>query len=162
MMKLVIKLQRAGPTDRNRIGGKGFSLAELKRGGVLVPDAILVTTDAYASYVSSTGLGERILLELSRKDFENMRWEEMWDASLRIRNLFLKTAIPPELVAQLKRVIAADFKSRPVVVRSSALGEDSGIASFAGLHESYVNVRGIDSILDHIRLVWASLCDGCS
>jgi pyruvate,water dikinase len=44
-----------------------------------------------------------------------------------------------------------------VVVRSSAPGEDSLHASFAGLHESYVNVQGVDSILEHIRLVWASL-----
>ncbi|RJP65899.1 MAG: hypothetical protein C4532_16865 [Candidatus Abyssobacteria bacterium SURF_17] len=157
MINPAIELQTVGPNDRNRVGGKGFSLAQLKRGGILVPNAILITSDTYASYVSSTGLREQILLELSRKDFQDMRWEEMWDASLRIRNMFLKTAIPPELVAQLKRVIASGFKSSAVVVRSSALDEDSGIASFAGLHESYVNVRGIDSILDHIRLVWASL-----
>ncbi len=43
------------------------------------------------------------------------------------------------------------------VVRSSAPGEDSAGASFAGLHESYVNVRGVDDILEHIKLVWASL-----
>jgi phosphoenolpyruvate synthase/pyruvate phosphate dikinase len=44
-----------------------------------------------------------------------------------------------------------------VVVRSSAADEDTSRASFAGLHQSYVNIQGVESILDHMRLVWASL-----
>ena len=55
------------------------------------------------------------------------------------------------------RVAMVIDNREPLVVRSSAPGEDSTKASFASLHESYVNVRGIDSILDHVKKVWASL-----
>ena len=100
---------------------------------------------------------ERISLELGRKDFREMRWEELWDASLRIRGMFLNTAMPAALVKKVRGPIEEIFGDRPVAVRSSAPGEDSTTASFAGLHDSYLNVKGIYSILDHIRLVWASL-----
>ena len=86
-----------------------------------------------------------------------MRWEEMWDAALRIRNLFLPTPLPDELRAALAEPVAARFADVAAVVRSSAPGEDWAAASFAGLHESYVNVRGVDAILEHVKLVWASL-----
>ncbi len=139
------------------MGGKGFALAMMAQNRMNVPDAVCVGEEAYREYVASTGLRERILLELHRKDFSEMRWEEMWDAALRIRNMFLNTPIPSRLIAALKQPIEAEFQNRAVVVRSSAPGEDSAKASFAGLHESYVNVQGPEAILEHIRLVWASL-----
>jgi pyruvate,water dikinase len=96
-------------------------------------------------------------MELHRKPFEEMRWEEVWDTALRIRNLFLKTPIPQPLHKELHLLIDKTFSGKAVSVRSSAPGEDSADLSFAGLHESYVNVKGTESILDHLRLVWASL-----
>jgi len=86
-----------------------------------------------------------------------MRWEEIWDAALRIRNLFLNSPMPPDLYESLMRTITSFFYDQPVSVRSSAPGEDSTQTSFAGLHESYVNILGPEFILEHIRLVWASL-----
>jgi pyruvate,water dikinase len=86
-----------------------------------------------------------------------MRWEEIWDCATRIRNLFLRKSIPFEIEEELKEIIEAQFKGKSVVVRSSAPDEDAASASFAGLHESYVNIKGVDKILDHIRKVWASL-----
>ena len=53
--------------------------------------------------------------------------------------------------------LEAMFSGKSVAVRSSAPGEDSAKTSFAGLHESYIHIRGTESILEHIRLVWASL-----
>jgi pyruvate,water dikinase len=129
----------------------------MARAGLRVPDTVCVTADTYERYVMATGLRERILLELNRKRFEDMRWEELWDASLRIRNLFINKPMPTDLSSALKEYLEPRFGADPVVVRSSAPGEDSTRASFAGLHESFVNVRGIESILEHIRLVWSSL-----
>jgi phosphohistidine swiveling domain-containing protein len=140
-----------------RVGGKALALARMSRAGIAVPPFVAVTTDAYEAYLQATGLGVRILFELERKDFADMRWEELWDAALRIRSLFLTTPLPDELRAALAQPLAARFAEVATVVRSSAPGEDSAGASFAGLHESYVNVRGVDHILEHVKLVWASL-----
>ena len=140
-----------------RVGGKALSLARMARAGIAVPPFVAVTTDAYEAYLDAAGLRARILFELERKDFDEMRWEELWDAALRIRSLFLTTPLPEEVRAALAQPLAARFAGVATVVRSSAPGEDSAGASFAGLHESYVNVRGADAILEHVKLVWASL-----
>ena len=156
-MSLIISLQHIEEEDREQVGGKTFSLAILSQTGMNVPDALCVKTEAYNRCVSLAGLRERILLEVNRKNFQGMRWEEMWDASLRIRNMFLQTPIPSEIAKELQSPIEEKFKDKTVVVRSSAPGEDSAQASFAGLHESYVNIQGTEAIMEHLRFVWASL-----
>ncbi len=140
-----------------RVGGKALALARLQAAGLRVPAFVAVTTDAYHAFLAGTHLRERILAELDRKAFEDMRWEEIWDVALRVRNLFLTTPLPEDLEAALAEGFAGRFASVATVVRSSAPGEDSAEASFAGLHESYVNVRGVPQILEHVKLVWASL-----
>ena len=156
-MSLVVPLDQIREEDREQVGGKAFSLAVLSQIGMNVPEALCVRAEAYHQFITSARLRERILLEINRKNFKEMRWEEMWDASLRIRNMFLQTPIPSEIAKELQSPIENRFKEKAVVVRSSAPGEDSSQASFAGLHESYVNIRGIAAILEHVRLVWASL-----
>jgi pyruvate,water dikinase len=88
---------------------------------------------------------------------DDMRWEEIWDAALRIRAKFL--AQP--LSALLRETIAAGLSSLDssvtLAVRSSAIGEDSAGRSFAGLHESIIGVRDQGAVEDAVRLVWASL-----
>jgi pyruvate,water dikinase len=156
-MELVLTLEQIGSDNRESVGGKSFALATMVKNGMKVPEALCLTVDAYHRYLETTGLGARILMEFNRKDFAEVRWEEMWDAALRIRNLFTNTPMPSDLRTSLQSVFASRLPGESVVVRSSAPGEDSLHASFAGLHESYVNVQGVDSILEHIRLVWASL-----
>ena len=156
-MSWIISADKIRQTDGNRVGGKGLALVSLARGGFAVPKTLCVTSEAYHEYVARTGLRERILLELNRKAFKDMRWEEIWDCATRIRNMFLRKPIPKEIAAELKETIRASFKGKAVVVRSSAPEEDAAESSFAGLHESYVNIQGTDAILEHISKVWASL-----
>jgi phosphoenolpyruvate synthase/pyruvate phosphate dikinase len=156
-MKLVLSLPEVSRKDRAHVGGKGFALAVMEKHGMHVPEAICISTGAYQEYVASTGLLDQIHMELYRKPFEEMRWEEIWDTALRIRNMFIKTPLPISLQEQLGDPLASRFSERPVSVRSSAPGEDSSRTSFAGLHESFINVRGLGRILEHIKLVWASL-----
>jgi len=156
-MTLILPIERIGERDRPKVGGKAFALASLRRAGFNVPTALCVTSDAYDRYVSSTGIRERILMEIHRKAFEDMRWEEMWDASLRIRNMFLTAPMPKPLKNVLGDSISQCFGEKPSAVRSSSPGEDSKKASFAGLHDSYVNVRNRDAIMEHVIKVWASL-----
>lgn len=143
--------------NRQQMGGKAYCLAKLAIAGVRIPATYFIPSETYKQFSAETGICDRIMVELSRKDFSDMRWEEIWDAALRIRNLFIKTAFPEGLKKILLQYLPREFESHPVVVRSSGLLEDGLNASFAGLHESYVNVVGSESILDHVKLVWASL-----
>jgi rifampicin phosphotransferase len=155
-MKYVLSLADIRPQDRRIVGGKSFSLAVMAQYDISVPPTLVVTTRAYEHFVSATELRGRIMLELGRKSFKDLRWEEMWDASLRIRHLFLNTPMPEDLTVSLGQALAPRLPER-CVLRSSAPGEDSRKASFAGLHASFVNVAGLEAVLDHIKLVWASL-----
>ena len=139
------------------VGGKALTLATLMRQGIQVPDGLCITTTAYEAFIGTTGLATRIDMEINRLPLADMRWEEIWDMALRIRNLFLHTPIPPPLMERLSPEIEQRFGTHPVVVRSSSPEEDRAGTSFAGLHESYVNISGVPAILEHIRLVWASL-----
>ena len=156
-MSVILSIDHISSKDRAHVGGKAFALAELARYGLPVPHALCITTKAYSRYLRQTGLQDFIALELNRKQFQDMRWDELWDTALRIQNMFLKTPIPQDLKKRLGEDIDKAFSSKSTAVRSSAPGEDSAKASFAGLHESYVNVMGPEAILDHVKLVWASL-----
>ena len=123
-MNHVLSLDDIRPRDRRVVGGKGFSLAFMAQQGLRVPATLVVTTRAYEYFVSTTGLRGRILLELNRKSFKDLRWEEMWDTSLRLRHLFLNTPMPGDLAASLGNSLAPHLPKR-CVVRSSAPGEDS-------------------------------------
>lgn len=156
-MSLTLGLEQITPAAQAQVGGKAAALAELARLGYAVPPSLVITTAAYGAYLQQTGLGGRILMELGRKDFREMRWEELWDGALRIRNLFLKTPLPPELAAGLTAALQRCFGDQALALRSSAPGEDSAQCSFAGLHDSYLQVCGRRRQLLALRKVWASL-----
>jgi pyruvate,water dikinase len=161
-MKLVIPLSEISDADISHTGGKAYALAVMGQKGLNVPGAIAVTTEAYDSYVTQTGLRTKIMMELSRKTYDDIRWEELWDISLRIRNMFASTPLPQDLKRTMEDAVHTFFPGDSVVVRSSAPGEDSTETSFAGLHASYVNVTGTGAIVEHIKLVWASLWSDAS
>ncbi|MCG6892290.1 MAG: hypothetical protein LJE65_01690 [Desulfobacteraceae bacterium] len=161
-MKRLLDMTSGASLPVERIGGKALSLFRLQQNGFTVPETLVVITDVYDHFVDATGLRERILLELHRKDFDQMRWEEIWDASLRIRSLFLSASIPETLRREILDTTLERFGSTALVVRSSAPGEDAASASFAGLHETVVNVSGEEPLLDAVRKVWASLWSDAS
>lgn len=156
-MSYVIPLDAVRPEDKPLIGGKAFTLSLLTRQGMTVPQGAVITIEAYRAFVSTAGLVERIHMELGRKRFEDMRWEEIWDAALRIRNLFLKAPLPVFIEEALEESLSPGLTAKALAVRSSAPGEDAEGSSFAGLHESFVNVRGMSSVIAAVRKVWASL-----
>jgi len=156
-MNWILSAEEIQSADRRRVGGKGYALSLLVKSGFRIPATVCITSDVYQEYVLRTGLRERILLELHRKDFKEMRWEEIWDCATRIRNMFLGKPFPDNLAREIRSAIGDRFRNVTVAVRSSAPEEDDARSSFAGLHDSFINVAGAESILKHIRLVWASL-----
>jgi phosphoenolpyruvate synthase/pyruvate phosphate dikinase len=156
-MSLLLSIDLPPEHIREEAGPKAAALALMGQAGVAVPKTAFVPARIYSDYLRTNGLHSRILIELGRKSFEDMRWEEMWDASLRIRNMFLNTPMPADMGGIVGEEVSSLFADAPLAVRSSGLAEDTGGASFAGLHESYLNVRGPDNVLRHVVLVWASL-----
>ncbi|GAB6192474.1 hypothetical protein JCM39068_22230 [Desulfocastanea catecholica] len=159
-MKVIYFPDTLQPTEGDLsavIGGKGQALFKLYNAGLPVPKPACIGTSGYELFVEKNHLREKINLLLYRKDLKEMRWEEIWDVSLRIQNLFLHGVYPAELRLDISELIRRQFNNQPVVIRSSSPGEDGSALSFAGLHESYVNVSGIDQVLKKIKKVWASL-----
>jgi len=157
-MNYLVPLNPSCQASSLTIGGKAEMLAVLRQKGFNVPSGYCLPVSAYHEFLNETGLDTFISLELQRKEFAEMRWEEIWDVSLRIRNHFATSDWPQGMKLRLLedlRNIPANWSA--TAVRSTAPGEDSSNQSFAGLHESRVMLRGIDAILEAIRTVWASL-----
>jgi pyruvate,water dikinase len=154
---MILPLSAVTHDLRAQVGGKAAALASLARRGVPVPATVCITGAAYRQYLEDTRLEGRIRMELGRKELAGLRWEELWDTALRIRNHVRRTPLGRELAQELRAALADGLPPGPVVVRSSALDEDGATASFAGLHDSFVGLEDLDEILLHVRLVWASL-----
>jgi rifampicin phosphotransferase len=142
---------------KQQTGTKAFHMARLHENGFSIPRTWCIPASIYEAYLADTGIQDRINVEINRKAFERMRWEEIWDVSLRIRSFFLNTPLPGYLEHRLEKALAAACNNFPVAVRSSAPGEDEKASSFAGLHDSFLNVTSPAAILTHVKLVWASL-----
>jgi pyruvate,water dikinase len=157
-MNYLIPLSSSHLPSAETLGGKAEMLATLQQQGFPVPAGYCLPVGVYHEFLNQTGLESFIGIELQRKDFAEMRWEEIWDVSLRIRNHFTTREWPHEMKRRLLddlRTVAAAWPA--TAVRSTAPGEDSSSQSFAGLHESRVMLRKAEDIIEAIRTVWASL-----
>ncbi|RJS48286.1 MAG: hypothetical protein CIT03_09205 [Methanobacterium sp.] len=143
--------------DVKMVGAKTKNLAILLNKNIPVPEGFCITTPGYKDFIELNNLSPTIDMEIYKKEPKDMRWEEIWDASLRIRSAFLKSQIPLVLEKEVIKHIKSYPNSTKFSVRSSSPLEDSKKNSYAGIHESYVNVVGIEEILKSIKLVWASL-----
>jgi phosphoenolpyruvate synthase/pyruvate phosphate dikinase len=132
----------AASCDDQRIGGKAAQLARLHQAGFRIAPGFCVTVAAYEQFLRDTQLQRVIQMELGRKPFEELRWEELWDAALRIRNRFSVADVPLAVAQSICRAVRTLGTGTPLAVRSSAPGEDSAQRSFAGLHESFLHRRG--------------------
>jgi phosphohistidine swiveling domain-containing protein len=157
MKKYFIPLEHVDPDQVLRFGGKTCSLAFLRKHGLNVPQSIALGSEVFLEYLNGTGLGREVEKILKNHNLDEMRWEAIWDISLRIRNLFLKVALPPEINILGREAVARLPGASLLAVRSSAPGEDSGSSSFAGLHESHVPVQGEEQVREAVVRVWSSL-----
>jgi len=142
-------------------GGKGASLSRLGRAGFPVPPGFIITTAAYQAFVQANGLEGRIVEIYHSASADDPTSLE--EASGAIRRLFDQGSIPQAVVTAIRR--AYRDLSRPVhahpsaavAVRSSATAEDLPGASFAGQQDTFLNVRGEESLLVAVKGCWASL-----
>jgi len=145
------------------VGGKNASLGEmfheLDSHGVRVPDGFAVTAEGYRHFLRGTGLDARIrqiLSGLNTSDMDNLQ-----QRGSEVRHAILATALPrdleDEILAAYARLGGSQKLPLDVAVRSSATAEDLPDASFAGQQETYLNVQGNASLLEHCRRSFASL-----
>ena len=141
----------------NKVGGKSKNISLCYKENFRVPEGFAITTDSYFEFLTSNKLTEAIDKELVRKKTDEMRWEEIWDSALRIRHAFSKGTLPEDLENQFLEALSQWPEDTMFAVRSSSPDEDSKEFSFAGVHESYINVVGSKQVIEKIKLVWASL-----
>jgi pyruvate,water dikinase len=157
----VVRFQDLRMSDLARVGGKNASLGEmighLAARGIRVPGGFATTAGAYREFLEGTGLAKRIDARLAVLDPDDV--EALARCGAEIRRWIVEAPLPPALEA----AVAAEYRALmkegefPVAVRSSATAEDLPDASFAGQQESFLNVTGLESVLDAIRHVFASL-----
>jgi pyruvate,water dikinase len=160
-MSYVVLFEQLRMTDVDSVGGKNASLGEmisqLSGAGVRVPGGFATTADAFRDFLQASGLDKRIAERLTTLNPEDVR--ELANAGAQIRQWIVEAPFSAEFEAQIRDAFAkldADGKGS-FAVRSSATAEDLPDASFAGQQETFLNVVGIDDVLDKIRHVFASL-----
>lgn len=157
-MRHIVFLSEVNSKDIERVGGKNASIGEmiqhLAPRGILVPGGFATTTAFYKQFITQNNLNQTISSTLSSLNVDNVAALEQ--ASKQIRRVIMAASFDQEFE---KEVAAAyrQFNQGAVAVRSSATAEDLATASFAGQQETFLNVKGLKSVLHAIKMVFASL-----
>ncbi|WP_309573305.1 pyruvate, water dikinase [Deinococcus sp.] len=163
-MDMIRVLSTLRMTDVEIVGGKNASIGEMIQGlagvGVRVPGGFATTADAFRLFLAENRIEESINAKLTALDVNDVT--ALVAAGSEIRGWIERAALPQALELAIREEYAAmrlesGGTDPDVAVRSSATAEDLPEASFAGQQETFLNVRGIDSVLHHVRLVFASL-----
>jgi pyruvate,water dikinase len=158
MVKTFSQIQLA---DIQLVGGKNASLGEminnLSTKGVLVPDGFAITTDGFKYFLKYNNLSQKISEIVNQIDIQDLT--NLKNNAAKIRELILNAKMPDDLVGQISSAYnnLKTYDDITFAVRSSATAEDLVDASFAGQQESYLHIKGLDSILDTTKKVFASL-----
>ena len=148
--------------DIRSVGGKNASLGEmfskLAAKGISVPDGFATTAAAFQDFLKYNSLTPQLnelMKQLDKNKYVNLR-----ETGLKARKLLLNAHLPEELgeaiIGGYKR-LCGNENYFEVAVRSSATAEDLPEASFAGQHESYLNIKGEEALLDAVKRCYASL-----
>ena len=152
-----------GIEDVPRVGGKNASLGEMYRElvprGIRIPNGFAVTAAAFFEFMAKSGTDETIRSILKGLDTSDI--EDLQARGQACRQAILSASLPADLETEIRIAYADLSQSRgepiDVAVRSSATAEDLPDASFAGQQETYLNVRGPESLLEYTKRCFASL-----
>jgi pyruvate, water dikinase len=160
-MSFVVPL--AAASDVATVGGKAAALGELTRAGVAVPPGFAISVAGFTAAMDAIDPGGTLRSAVSLLDAADLAGIAV--AGARLRTLVAAAAVPAEIAAAITASYAALAGSADgsaeggadVAVRSSATVEDSADASFAGLQDTYLGIRGAAAVLEHVARCWASL-----
>ncbi|MGM5484025.1 MAG: phosphoenolpyruvate synthase [Nanobdellota archaeon] len=161
--EFILWFDQTGIEDVPLVGGKNASLGEMYKNltpkGVKIPNGFAVTAYAYRHLLEKTGAKDKIKNILS--DLNNNDIEDLAKKGKEVRKLIRNLEFPDELSEKIKEAYDNIQKQYgegcDVAVRSSATAEDLPDASFAGQQETYLNIRGIDEVIDACKRCFASL-----
>src|SRR6201996_920442 len=159
----VVPFEQLRMTDVEIVGGKNASLGEmisqLAQAGVRVPTGFATTALAFRDFLHHNNLTERIAKRLETLDVDDVK--ALAEAGKEIRQWIVEAPLQPRPEADIRAGFAIPQNSSPeklsFAVRSSATAEDLPDASFAGQPASYLNVVGVEDVLDRMKHVFASL-----
>src|SRR5262245_23423590 len=156
MNRYVLDFQEIERAQVAIAGGKGAHLAQLSRiDGIRVPPGFCVTTDAFRRIMADAPTINEKIDSLSRLMPDEQ--EAIRTHSAEIRRTLEEVAMPEDLAAAIEQSLARLGSHAACAVRSSADAEDLPAASFAGQHDTYLNVVGPSAILQQVSRCWASL-----
>jgi pyruvate,water dikinase len=154
----VAGFEKIGRNDVGFAGGKGANLGEMTAAGLPVPHGFVIGAPAYAAFCDNSGLRSRIADRLAAVDVEDI--DQLDRAATEIRSMIETGTLPNALedtISEAYLSLGDGDSYVSVAVRSSATAEDTASASFAGMNETKLNVRGTISLLDAVRKCWSSL-----
>ncbi|RAJ98900.1 phosphoenolpyruvate synthase [Aliidiomarina maris] len=162
MQEYVLWYQQLGMNDVGRVGGKNASLGEmisnLAGAGVTVPGGFATTADAFNEFLEQSGINEKIYQLLDNLNVDDVK--ALAEAGKTIRQWIIDTPFQDNLnhaIHQAYQELSQGNPDASFAVRSSATAEDMPDASFAGQQETFLNVKGIDAVMEAIKHVFASL-----
>jgi pyruvate,water dikinase len=162
MVKYVLWFDETGKDAVNLVGGKVASLGELINAGFPIPPGFAVTSEAYKEFVRYNNLSETIGKMLAPLKDNMDDYILLEETSFRIRNLIESADMPKgveEAISSAYHELEEEtgVDNLRVAVRSSATAEDMDDASFAGQHDSYLNVKGVNQVINKVKRCWSSL-----
>ncbi|MGY5343837.1 phosphoenolpyruvate synthase [Paenibacillus glucanolyticus] len=156
MNSLVLSFWEIEKTQLLLVGGKGLHLGELsKMEGIQVPEGFCITTLGYQKAMEQNETYHALIHQLNLLKAEDR--DQIAEISRRIRQSIVEVEIPSEVAEAVTQYLSRFGEDHAYAVRSSATAEDLPHASFAGQQDTYLNIIGIDAILQHISKCWASL-----
>lgn len=156
MSSLVLGFQEMDNTQLALVGGKGFHLGELSKiHEIQVPEGFCVTTAGYQKAIEQNETYHALLDRLTMLKAEDR--DQIGEIGRKIRQTLMEAEIPSDVVNAVAQYLSRFGEEHAYAVRSSATAEDLPHASFAGQHDTYLNIIGHEAILRHIRKCWASL-----
>jgi pyruvate,water dikinase len=153
-MSLVLSFRDAACRDIEMAGGKGANLAFLTEADLPVPPGFCVTTEAYSEFAAAAGLDHKVTDMLGRLAGDAQSVETL---SAELRHFIEACAMPESVALAIAGAYSRLGSHTYVAVRSSGTAEDLAGASFAGLHDTYLDVRGDDAVLAAVKRCWASM-----
>jgi pyruvate,water dikinase len=155
MSVYVMHFNEVDRTNLSEVGGKGANLGEMVKAGFPVPPGFCITTSTYRDFIAASSEMDRFfdLLDQLKPD----QPEEIIKLGKLIRDHLLTIPISQTIKLSILDAWKVLGEERAYAVRSSATAEDLPTASFAGQQETYLNVKGIDQLLQAVRKCWSSL-----